>query len=626
MMETRNEDATTTRIDEDIAMNGSSRLVAEKRHCLSAVSSKDQDGAAAEAVVDRPAGPSKQPLESLERVKADLKKKLIWHESTEDVRFSDCEQETFTLSYADTVKKKKPGKTIKKPQEETATEVNTKGEEYTPKQAERIRSTLIIRRTPYGTTMETVLEALINQFKDEDSFRPNGIQDHIDTITRDKFDKRRMYVTFKTYEAKRCVTRQGFSIGDFTIPGVPGDVSGFIPDVPYFLDIDDIRQLLAPYGTILKDRMRTFKDTNIYMGGYEFTMDLHTNKTLPNRIKSNNESIEIIDKNNRKLCTHCYKYGHLRSYCRQRQTEEAQRQTTTTNADAEVANQAISAPPAHEVLPEVADQATVAPIVVVEALVDDDEDIDMTNDQANLTDRESTEGEYMSDDGMVDDVVDGVVVGKRHEENGPYDIPIVTPRTRTTQETEQEPEKKKVRDEVGKKKKKKKKDREREKERDISEDFKGLYTPVQERNETPEAKKERIINAMTRLTPDITEVHYEIHSHSPIPSRPYVQQAWTPNSKNPSVSIPLCKIQRDGNYPENLESPMITYTQRIMENANNIRVVYDDFDFNAVIQLDDSRTNLLITLTNQLKHPELRVCQLKAFYHYIEMVIEMGRS
>ena len=108
-------------------MNGSSRLVAEKRHCLSAVSSKDQDGAAAEAVVDRPAGPSKQPLESLERVKADLKKKLIWHESTEDVRFSDCEQETFTISYADTVKKKKPGKNCESESSTLLAALNSQG-------------------------------------------------------------------------------------------------------------------------------------------------------------------------------------------------------------------------------------------------------------------------------------------------------------------------------------------------------------------------------------------------------------------------------------------------------------------------------------------------------------------
>ena len=96
-----------------------------------------------------------------------------------------------------------------------------------PTHADRHRRTLILRRLPYGTRTEDILNALQEQF---DMTKPDK---HIDAILRDKDDRRRFYVTFHNYADKRHVAEKGFRIGDFTIPGQRGIVSGLTPYPTY---------------------------------------------------------------------------------------------------------------------------------------------------------------------------------------------------------------------------------------------------------------------------------------------------------------------------------------------------------------------------------------------------------
>ena len=81
--------------------------------------------------------------------------------------------------------------------------------------------------------MEQVSDILENTFCGKNDIMGTRIEETLEAIIRDKNDRRRMYVTFRTYEAKRHVARQGFQLGDVTIPGKPGDISAYVRGVPY---------------------------------------------------------------------------------------------------------------------------------------------------------------------------------------------------------------------------------------------------------------------------------------------------------------------------------------------------------------------------------------------------------
>ena len=189
------------------------------------------------------------------------------------------------------------------------------------KHAERSRRTFIIRRAPYNYQPEELLEALDEQFTED----LGEVGERLESLTRDKYDKRRLYVTFKQYEDKKTVAQRGFKIGNVTIPGEPGDVSGLITDVPHYLDLDDMTELLAPYGTIIRHRFRTYNNTQIRKGTYDFDLQLHEGKHIPTELTIYNDTMTVLDKNQRKLCTYCNRYGHLSSYCRKRMDKEMER-------------------------------------------------------------------------------------------------------------------------------------------------------------------------------------------------------------------------------------------------------------------------------------------------------------
>ena len=200
------------------------------------------------------------------------------------------------------------------------------------KHAERSRRTFIIRRAPFNYQPEELLEALDTQFTDD----LGEVAERLDSVTRDKYDKRRLYVTFKQYEDKQTVAKRGFRIGNVTIPGEPGDVSGLITDVPHYLDLDDMTELLAPYGTIIRHRFRRYTNTEIRKGTYDFDLQLLEGKHIPTELQIYNDTMTVLDKNQRKHCTYCNRYGHLSSYCRQRMEKEMGRRNDEVEQTAEM--------------------------------------------------------------------------------------------------------------------------------------------------------------------------------------------------------------------------------------------------------------------------------------------------
>ena len=192
-----------------------------------------------------------------------------------------------------------------------ATQAN-QASQLTPSQIDRHRRTLILRRLPYNTTTEDITNALRYEL-DTDK-----LNDYIDSILRDKDDRRRYYVTFNRYEDKRRIASKGFRIGDFTIPAQSGDVSGLIPYPTYYLTETDVHNLLIPYGHNITGYFRRDKD-GIRTGGYNFTMDLRPGLTLPKTLTIHNETINVINKDDKRYCTYCDRHGHTRQYCRQRQ-------------------------------------------------------------------------------------------------------------------------------------------------------------------------------------------------------------------------------------------------------------------------------------------------------------------
>ena len=129
-----------------------------------------------------------------------------------------------------------------------------------PLHADRQRRTLILRRAPYNTTPHDIITALQQQF---DLDRPN---EQIDSILQDKDDRRRYYITFRTYDDKRRIASKGFRIGNITIPGQSGDVSAYIPKPPHYITEACIHNLLRPYGENIRGTFQ--QDTHgIRIGG-----------------------------------------------------------------------------------------------------------------------------------------------------------------------------------------------------------------------------------------------------------------------------------------------------------------------------------------------------------------------
>ena len=678
-------DQTNTQ-NEEIAMNGSSRLATEKRGCLSAVSSKDTSGdTAAEAVTNQPAGPTNWHDSTIQ---AELRQML-------DNRTKEWNAQKIQSKDERYASKKDPyqgwqnvwdtfgGAGKGKPDKEfggNAWTGNTNQKLFTPelspRQKDTIRRTFIIRRAPYGTSSVSLIETLKSQF---DGTFTNGIQAELDSVTTDKFDRRRHYLTFHRYESKRIVAAKGFRIGSTVIPGQSGDVSGFINDVPYYMNTDDLRTLLKPYGDILTDSFRTYKDTGIKLGGYDFTMNLHPDKTLPDKLTYIGVDLDITDKNKRKRCNYCHNFGHLQSYCRQKQKQVQARQpqaelatninltnddptlNTTDNVNTEtVQTTTVTETYLPPILETVTTQKADGAVnddanedAKVDMVVNDGKADVVANDvkaEVARNDGNDDDGDDAAQDGYVTTRVDTSEDECDHdsadrmstdEELADDEWQDVDETVRHNMGDNMATLRKRASEHEGEKKKKRKKKQKNSKPEAQDEDWKDEVERLKETEyesdgEVVEIKKkeepkmdiekecEKLQKAMT-YRPCYADKTYTLHSTQPIDDKPYIKQGWTTKHKHPSLEIPLHKIINNVSFPEPEHTPLMTYTKLLVEEAENMLSLFDEFKFEHVIRLSPCRTRINFTMTNVFENVRLRQLQLKCFIGVIDGISEKGK-
>ena len=179
------------------------------------------------------------------------------------------------------------------------------------------RRTLILRKVPPTTTAITILKDLQRQFN-----RP--LADTIEAVVREPLDRRRFYVRFNSMDVKRECARQGFTIGDIQIPPQRSDIQGLIPDVPHYLDREDMVSILSRFGEVIKGEFDCFEDTNVRCGVFRFEMNLHPNHRLPSNLQILSDSFHIHCKDDLMQCGYCDKYGHRAIHC-MRKKEDLER-------------------------------------------------------------------------------------------------------------------------------------------------------------------------------------------------------------------------------------------------------------------------------------------------------------
>ena len=511
---------------------GSSRLAPEKRSCLSATTTNS-------AWADQPATTTNNDATTSQRTYSEALRKSM--QPSKEYQYTD----------------------------------------YTPKQKARMKRTITLRRTPYNMQMEQVRDILQSTFCGKNDFMGTDIEETLEAITRDKKDRRRMYVTFRTYEAKRHVARQGFQLGDITIPGAPGDVSAYVRDVPYFMDIDDMRQILKPYGTILKDRMRTMTGTTISMGGYDFDMDLNDGERLPEQITYCNETIDIYDRNAPKHCTNCDRYGHLRSNCRQI-TRQVQR---TTAADR------IGGKPQVDVADEIFEcMDTGVDADDRDGYVTERNDTDSDGDDTVGDRNDDSENDDRRDDGSVNDGVANA------EANRVEDVELTEPKTRLTEEEAQVKKKKqKIRKKQGEKKR--------------------LLHEMDE-----EEMMERLQHKLKQRIEDYTNgEEYDILSQKPIPEKQWITQQFTAK-KLPVIEIPFQSIFRDG--PEEIrdDEKWRKRIEKIWSNCWAIAEITVKLGITIKIQYSKSKEEIQFLLASIPIDAKKKVEKHKLFLRIIDVM------
>ena len=173
------------------------------------------------------------------------------------------------------------------------------------------RRTQVLRKLPPSTTTISILDNLKQQCE-------VSINDVVEAVVQDSLDRRRFYIRYRTVELKRTNARRGFTIGEIQIPPERADVQGFIPDLPHYVTRDDVVGILSKYGDVISGGFKTYENTNIRCGGFDFELDLHPNKRLPGTIKMLNDVFTLKLKNDIMVCSYCDKFGHLHCHCRQK--------------------------------------------------------------------------------------------------------------------------------------------------------------------------------------------------------------------------------------------------------------------------------------------------------------------
>ena len=180
------------------------------------------------------------------------------------------------------------------------------------------RRTQVLRKVPPTTTTTSILTDLKTQCN-----RP--LEEVVEAVVQEPLDRRRFYVRYISVDLKRANARRGFKIGTITIPPEQADVQGYIPDLPHYMQIDDVVGILSQYGDVVSAKFNTFEETGIRCGGVSFEMDLHENKRLPGKIQILNDSFTLKLKDDIKQCAFCDRFGHIQRDCRKKMEDRMKR-------------------------------------------------------------------------------------------------------------------------------------------------------------------------------------------------------------------------------------------------------------------------------------------------------------
>ena len=177
------------------------------------------------------------------------------------------------------------------------------------------RRTQVLRKVPPATTALSILNDLKAQ-----STLPLG--EVIEAVVQEPLDRRRFYIVYKSVELKRSITQRGFRIGEIQIPPQRADVQGYIPDAPHYLSKEDVHGILSRYGVVVSGKFKTYEDTEIRCGGYEFELNLHENQRLPGTIQILSDILTIKLKDDIMICSFCDKVGHTHRHCRKKLVDQ----------------------------------------------------------------------------------------------------------------------------------------------------------------------------------------------------------------------------------------------------------------------------------------------------------------
>ena len=451
------------------------------------------------------------------------------------------------------------------------------------KTAEIDRRTQVIRRAPQGMYEDEIIHSLHTQYKEE---YPEGF---LEGVVADGHDRRRYYITYTDYETKRAIARQGFQIGHLKIPGETADVCGFMPNVPYYLTDKDLRQLLKPYGTVLKGDFKRYMNTDIRSGGYHFELDLHPQKRLPKTMTIYGDTITIIDKNGLKQCTYCNRFGHLRRYCHDKLKDQEHRRTNWEKQQ-EVAENELE----------------------MESEDDENDDHDAVDDagktEVRLPEQEEEDERLKQAEKTAADAKDEAEEQER----------------RAAEDTRNKSSKAEFR---------------------LGRTMEAGKTP----DEVPPPKKTKIIAEEEPTVEELKEAQnlsgkvdnrlermkqYQVHSQDPIKDKEdRISQTWTRNSKSPVMEIEIEEEEVEelqNEYFTNAEhekefgkdrEDIHRYVEKMAKKymKENMQAI---FKFNEVIEVSQNLI-LRITMTNQFKEPMARNVQLTEFIYVIYGIVDL---
>ena len=202
----------------------------------------------------------------------------------------------------------------------------------------RTQRTFIVRRAPPSMSPQQVIQTVSEQMKIPAA--------HLfESVLRDPQDRRRMYLTFKSFKLKERVAGLGFKLGNVTIKPSDGTLSGYIPFPPFYIDVTTIVKALSRHGQVTN---HSFVSTNdgIRVAGFKFNLKLHQNAAAPREFRYGDALIAVRYDDDLRRCTFCNNFGHTIKFCRKKGTADAERKQTNPESPqnpSDVVNDSINA-------------------------------------------------------------------------------------------------------------------------------------------------------------------------------------------------------------------------------------------------------------------------------------------